>query len=197
MQYALIKSRIVKYPLREITLNKSKFSKEIDDIRKSIIKTESRVRISFLAGLNYEAERTRDSLNLVFNDSIQKQSFSPITLLRAVVGPNLEIQVNELTLKSRCYFKFAISNDDFINVVNFNQEPELMDLASDSKVDYRLEWLTSASLKFNERVSVTGNLRYTHINAPRRQFFIIDEIPELFVADNRFLFFEVGFSYKL
>lgn len=172
-------------------LEKTKIKKEIRRSIFSVIKQESKVRASLLGGLNYETERTTDSLRLRFRrDSIRKQSFAPVNLVRAVIAPGVELKIDQFELTSRAYFKLAISDNDLTSEV-------IMDDLTNKKTDYRIEWVNSASLKFNNKISVTATLNYVEINAPRRRFFVVNGENQLFVAAKRFTNFNVGFEYKL
>jgi len=178
-----------------------KFTESYDRVAKAISKRESRVRASLLTGLNYEIERTKDSLNLVFNDSIRKQSFDSRNLIRLVVAPNIELKINELTLQSRCYFKLKVLEASSKDIV----QSEINNLVQDTRSDFRLEWENKATLKMNEKVSITATLNHVYINAPRRGYYnlnefnpdITEETNTLFRADNRFVNFFLGFKLKL
>ncbi|MDC7994833.1 hypothetical protein [Altibacter sp. HG106] len=159
----------------------------------SVIKEESKIRFSMLAGINYESERTSDSLQLRYTDTIfEKRSFDPVNLVRAVIGSGLELKIDKFSLKSKCYFKVGVSDGALENEVS--EGP-----FSNKRVDYRLEWITSSSLKISENISLKGTLLYTHINAPRRAYFTVVGVDDLqlYQAANRFLNFQLGFEYKL
>jgi len=152
---------------------------------------ESKVRFSFLVGINYETEKTTEDLTLfgTANDTIG--NFVPVNLFRAVVGPNLELSLSKLTFNTKVYGKLGISDSDLNNQVFGSTQTFI-----DEKVDYRLEWTSIAELKFNQHVSVSSSFRYVHINAPRRQYFITTDGEQLFSAANRFTNFKMGLTYK-
>ena len=148
-------------------LKKKAIKKELKRSINSILKQESKVRASILAGLNYETERTSDSLKLVFRGDIsEKQSFLPVNLVRLVVAPGLELKVDKFSFRSRCYFKLAISDNDLENIVTSDE------LLQDSKTDYRVEWENKATLAFSKKIEISAILNYIKINAPRRNFFL-------------------------
>ncbi|WP_299315784.1 hypothetical protein [uncultured Aquimarina sp.] len=160
---------------------------------KSIQKMESKVRLSFLLGINYESEKTSDDLKLFGNNIDSIGNFSPVNIFRLVAGPNIELQLDQFSFNSKLYFKPGISDNDLNNQVTFiTLENEF----ENSKIDYRVEWISSASINFNKNISITGSFRYIHINAPRREFFNTDDGVQLFNAANRFTNFKMGLTYK-
>ena len=169
----------------------AQFKKGLNRSMNSVIKHGTKVRVSLLAGVNYESERTSDSLKVFRRDSIRKESFAPVTLFRVVVAPIVKVIIDKVTLKSRCYFKVGISDSDYESVVK-------KDDFEDSRVDMRIEWTNSATIAFTDKISLAGSLNYTHINAPRRQFYeqISGEMG-LYKAANRFLDFRLQLQYKL
>jgi len=183
--------------------DRKKFNESRDRILKAIQKRESRVRLSFLAGLNYEVEATKDSLKVYYQDSIRRNSFAPKNLVRLVVAPNLELQINELTMSSRCYIKLGISKDDLNDQIE-QINNETISVSKDLQTDFRIEWITSVTLKVSKKIKLTGSLNYEFINAPKRRFFDLNEnngLTEpnymLFSAANRYTNFKIGMSYKL
>ena len=105
-------------------------------------------------------------------------------------------KIDQLEISSRCFLKIGISDNDLNNNIVY---PNSIDntMIRDKKTDYRLEWINKASLKISKKVEITATFNYTHINAPRRKFYLIEDTPELFVAANRFSNFNMGITYKI
>ncbi|WP_299437888.1 hypothetical protein [uncultured Aquimarina sp.] len=157
----------------------------------SIKKMESKVRISFLLGVNYETEKTNEDLKLFGKDSTITANFDPVNIFRLVAGPNIELQLDQFSFNSKLYFKPGISDDDLNNTVFKDDNSD-----KDRKIDYRAEWISSASIKFNKNISITASYTYVHINAPRRQYIGAGEDAQLFSAANRFSNFKMGLAYS-
>lgn len=175
------------------------FQKSYNRNLKVIKKRESKIRISFLLGLNYEVETTKDSLQLFYkNKDTIKNSFKPKNLIRVVSGPNLELKINELSLKSRLYFKLGLFDDYNSKVVSDEN------ILIDKLKDYRVEWSTSATVKLSEKISFSGKLDIVYLNAPKRQFVNIVDNPlidppnfRLFNAANKYVKLKFGLTYKI
>lgn len=175
------------------------FEESYDRNEKVIKKSESSIRISLLAGLNYEVETTNDSLQLFYKkiDTI-KNSFKPKNLGRFVVGPNFELKVNELAFNTRAYFKIGVLEDYRTKI--FSNDNLLINRV----IDYRIEWTTTATLKLSEKISFTGKLDFVYLNAPNRQIINIADDPlidppkfRLYKAANKFVKLKFGLTYKL
>lgn len=184
-----------------ITVKESKiFNKVYRNITTGIRKQQSLWRASLLAGINYEIERSPDSLQLRYRDSVRVQFFEPKELIRLVLGPKVEAQINELNIESVCYFKLGFFNDNLKDEIT-NTEINNTDIPlSDTRTDYRVEWNTKASIKVSKKISINAILAYTWINAPRRRYYNFptdSNMFELFRADRRYLNFTAGFEYKL
>ncbi|MGB1451373.1 MAG: hypothetical protein ACPG7E_06660, partial [Marinirhabdus sp.] len=181
-------------PLKNLSKPEIKaFVKSKKRTLKSFLKQHSKIRASLLAGVNYESERTPDSLKLYYTETITEPSnyFQPVNLIRAVVAPGVSMHIGDFQFTSRFYAKVAVSHDDFENKV-------FEGTLTDRKKDYRFEWVSSAGLNFNDKIGLKGQFMYVHINAPRRRFF---ELPDggqgLYTSPNRFANFTMALTYKL
>jgi len=162
----------------------------------SLRKRKSRIRISVLAGINYEIEKTNDSVKL-YNNSLnpKKNNFDPTNLVRFVLGPNLDLNINELTFNTRAYLKLGISEGELNDKVIFNN-------LRSTKTNYRIEWSTTASVKLTSKIGFRGTFLYEYINAPKREYFdaSVNNQPvniQLFSAADRFTKFTLGLTYEL
>ena len=165
----------------------------LNRVVKSVQKKESKIRCAFLLGFNYETEKTNDDLQLFGNSSEPLiRSFDPSKLFRLVAGPIVDFQLDQFSLNSRMYFKPGISDDDFKNTVYSVEDTTIRD----RKIDYRIEWNNSASIKFSKNISITASYRFIHINAPRRSIEIENGSTVLYSAANRFNNLKMGFEYK-
>lgn len=176
------------------------FTKENDKLLKAIRKRESKVRFSILSGINYEVERTPDSLSISFKDSDSTQFFRPRNLMRLAGAPNLELKINQVNFESKCYFKLGISNNDLNDEVQFTDQNGRF--YEDIKTDFRIEWSNSLSIKITDQIGLKGTFNWTHINAPRRKYINLSEdlvTPDvqLFSSPTRFSNFVMSLSYKL
>lgn len=178
---------------------KTAFRESADRTIKSIAKMESKWRVSFLAGINYETERTTDSLKLFRQDSMRYRSFDPVSLFRLVAAPNIEVQAKKVKFQSRCYFKLAVSDGTTNNKVFENDNSDPQARLEDEKMDFRIEWLNKLSFTVDPKIEVSINHMFVHINAPRRQFIDPggDEGVQLFEAANRFNNVKLALTFKL
>ena len=172
---------------------KELLEKSLNRVVKSVQKKESKIRCAFLLGVNYETEKTNEDL-LLFSNSSEPliRSFDPSKLFRLVAGPIVEFQLNQFSLNSRMYFKPGISDDDLKNTVYSAEDGTIRD----RKIDYRIEWNSSASIKFSKNISITASYQFVHINAPRRSIEIQNGSTVLYSAANRFNNLKMGFEYK-
>ncbi len=118
----------------------------------SIIKNNSGIRVSFLAGLNYEIETTSDSVKL-FNEDEEfiKENFKSKELFRLALAPIVELKIGLFELETRVYYKLGvfISDDCYKDKVSSDDER-----GRECRIDYRIEWPTTISFKFSEMVSL-------------------------------------------
>lgn len=159
----------------------------------TLIKKYSTIRLSILAGLNYELEKTADSLPLFNGDLQRSRSFSATNRYRLVVRPGLDWQGENFSFSSKMYVKSGIFEgfynriDDGINV--------------DKRWDYWAEWISSLRFNFTEKIGVSITYTLFYDNAPNRAFYDIAQTGgndfRLFSAENRFKAILLSFSYGL
>ena len=163
----------------------------------SIIKNNSGFRVSFLAGLNYEVETTSDSV-ILFNgdEEFIKMNFKPKELFRLALAPIVEFKIGLFELETRVYYKLGVFITDLYKDEVSSDDKEVENV----RINYRIEWPTTISFKFSEKVSLKYEIYYVYINAPRRSFKYEpggEPVYPLYVASNQFVMAKVGLNFKL
>lgn len=159
----------------------------------TIIKNFSTTRLTILAGLNYELEKTADSLELYNGDILRKGSFSSTNRFRWVVRPGVEFRGENFKFSSKAYFKFGVF-EEFYNEVAADQN-------IDKKIDYWSEWNTSLRFNFTPKIGITISYTLFYDNAPNRSLFNVGSVGapdiQLFSAENKFKSILLSFNYGL
>jgi hypothetical protein len=159
----------------------------------TLIKNFSTTRLSILGGLNYELEKTADSLELYNGDILKKGSFNSTNRYRLVTRPGIEFKGENFQFSSKVYFKFGVF-EKFYNEVAGGENV-------DKKVDYWSEWNTRLQFNFTPKIGVAISYTLFYDNAPNRSFFNIgsDTVPDvrLFSAENKFKAILLSFNYGL
>ena len=173
---------------RETILNRRK------EIRSGLIKKYSKFRFSMLFGLNYELEKTKDSLPLYFNNETPiKNNFDATNRFRGVLRPGININGDNFSFSSKLYVKFGLFK-------KINSEIS-EGLQVDDRVDYWSEWINSFDFQFTEKIGFRITYIFFYDNAPNRQFFNIgtatDPNYKVFEAEKRFSNIMFSFKYSL
>lgn len=173
---------------RKIILGRKK------EIRSSLIKKYSKFRFSMLFGLNYELEKTKDSLPLYYKEETPiKNNFDATNRFRGVVRPGININGDNFSFSSKLYVKFGL----FKKINNEISEG----LQVDDRVDYWSEWINTFNFQFTEKIGFNISYTFFYDNAPNRQYFNIGTVAnpdfKVFEAEKRFSNIIFSFNYKL
>ncbi len=173
---------------------------KLEDLRRNrrrfintIIKKFSTTRLSILGGVNYELEKTGDSLELFNGDLQRKGSFQSTNRPRMVIRPGVDWKGENFSFSSKFYMKMGLF-DEFYNEIDDGQN-------ADKRLDYWSEWISSLRFNFTQKISVSILYTLFYDNAPNRQFFDVSTTAEpdirLFKAENKFKSILLQFNYSL
>ncbi|QBA64793.1 hypothetical protein [Muriicola soli] len=159
----------------------------------TLIKNFSSTRLSFLAGLNYELEKTADSLELFDGDQKRNRNFTATNRYRLVLRPGLDWRGENFSFSSKYYIKTGVF-EEFYNRVDDG-------INSDKRLDYWTEWITSFRFNFTQKIGVSITYTLFYDNAPNRAFFNVSTTGgsnfRLFSAENKFKAILLSFTYGL
>lgn len=164
-----------------------------DRFARVIKKTKSKYRLSLLAGVNYELEKTIDSLALYGNESKVTNTFEATNRFRMVIRPGVTFRGDNYSFSSKAYFKFGIIGE-LENIVK-------QDLLEDEKTDYWAEWTNTLKFDFTKKIGIEVSYTFFYDNAPNRMFVNVatEENPEykIFKAEDTFKALLFKFVYKM
>ena len=158
-------------------------------------KLQSQTRFSILGGINYELEKTQDSLPVFYKDRTPlKHAFDATNRFRIVLRPGFEWKGENFTFESKAYFKFGV----FGELTNQIEEG----IQIDKRVDYWSEWITSLNFNFTKKIGLTIQYNLFYDNAPNRIYsnIALENEPtnfQVFTAEDRFSSLVFKFNYKL
>ena len=159
----------------------------------TLIKKFSTMRLSILAGINYELEKTADSLDLFDGDIKRNGNFEATNRYRLVLRPGVDWKGENFSFSSRYYIKSGMF-EDFYNRVDDG-------INTDKRLDYWTEWVTSLQFNFTEKIGVSIAYTLFYDNAPNRAFYDISTSGgsefRLFSAEDRFKAILLSFTYGL
>ncbi len=183
-------SRIKNIPKKD----RKNLKKSRNRFNQVIKKKYSTTRISILGGMNYELEKTADSLKLFFNEEERKGVFDATNRFRMVARPGFEWRGDNFSFTSNAYFKLGL----FGELSNVIEEG----LLRDEKSDYWVEWVSKLSFKFTKKIGLDILYTFFYDNAPNRKFFNIADATEtpdfkIFEAEKRFTAISFKFKYVL
>ncbi len=173
-----------------------------EDHENLIKKLYSKHRAALLLGINYEIEKTQDSLTL-FNENniaILKNNFEATSLFRFVIAPKYELRGDRFKWFTTSYFKTALLKpvDGIYTNENILTNPTPNTILTDKKLDYWIDLKTSFTFGITNKLSFIASLNYIYDNAPKRQFYEDNSgIFKIAKAENRFTGINFNLKYTL
>lgn len=161
---------------------------------KNIIKKNySTTRLSLLGGLNYELERTADSLQLYDGALERKWTFDATNRFRMVLRPSFVWKNDNFSFSTKAYIKMGVFGE-FTNKVE--EGP-----FSDTRADYWVDWTSKLKFDVTEKIGLEIEYYFFYDNAPNRLYFDIATNGEadlqLFEAEKIFRSLSFRFTYSL